>query len=103
MPLEAGDNEILVHSEDLAERDTTWFFELEMLDKEPLSVLLPVALDHNEVRELEALSRGVRPARDVFVREPLEIIFDTRPSATCRWSSRCSDMVTSGRSSPMRN
>ncbi|MBX4867557.1 hypothetical protein HJA87_20160 [Rhizobium bangladeshense] len=79
LPLGAGDNEILVHSEDLAERDTTWFFELEMLDKEPLRVLLPVALDQDEVRELEALSRGVRPARDVFVREPLEIIFDTAP------------------------
>ncbi|OWV81957.1 hypothetical protein ATY77_01545 [Rhizobium sp. R634] len=79
LPLDAGDNEILVHTEDLAERDTTWFFELEMLDKEPLSVLLPVALDQEEVRELEALSRGVRPARDVFVNQPLEIVFDTAP------------------------
>ncbi|MBY4627800.1 hypothetical protein [Rhizobium croatiense] len=79
LSLDAGDNEILVHTEDLAERDTTWFFELEMLDKEPLSVLLPVALDQDEVRELEALSRGVRPARDVFVEQPLEIIFDTAP------------------------
>jgi hypothetical protein len=79
LPLAAGDNEILVHTEDLAERDTTWFFELEMLDKEPLSVLLPVALYQDEVRELEALSRGVRPARDVFVNQPLEIVFDTAP------------------------
>ncbi|MBB3916773.1 hypothetical protein [Rhizobium fabae] len=80
LALEAGDNEILVHTEDLAERDTTWFFELEMLDEEPLSVLLPVSLDQDEVRELEALSRGVRPARDVFVNQPLEIIFDTAPA-----------------------
>ncbi|PCD68725.1 hypothetical protein [Rhizobium phaseoli] len=80
LTLEAGDNEVLVHTEDLAERDTTWFFELEMLDKEPLSVLLPVALDQNEVRELEVLSRGVRPARDVFVNQPLEIVFDTAPA-----------------------
>ncbi|MFB2604142.1 hypothetical protein ACE04B_19430, partial [Rhizobium phaseoli] len=80
LTLEAGDNEVLVHTEDLAERDTTWFFELEMLDSEPLSVLLPVALDQNEVRELEVLSRGVRPARDVFVNQPLEIVFDTAPA-----------------------
>lgn len=79
LPLEAGDNQILVHTEDLAERDTTWFFELEMRDEEPLCVLLPVSLDQNEVHELEALARGVRPARDVFVNQPLEIIFGTAP------------------------
>ncbi|APO72453.1 hypothetical protein IE4872_PD01936 (plasmid) [Rhizobium gallicum] len=79
LSLEAGDNQILVHSEDLAERDTTWFFELEVLDKEPLCVLLPVALDQDEVRELENLARGVRPARDVFVNQPLELVFDTAP------------------------
>ncbi|PKA44625.1 hypothetical protein CWR43_01820 [Rhizobium sullae] len=79
LSLEAGDNQILVHTEDLAERDTTWFFELEVLDKEPLCVLLPVALDQDEVRELEGLSRGVRPSRDVFVNQPLELIFDTAP------------------------
>ncbi|RWX08096.1 hypothetical protein EHI42_29225, partial [Rhizobium hidalgonense] len=79
LSLDAGDNEILVHTEDLAERDTTWFFELEMLDTEPLSVLLPVSLDQDEIRELEALSRGMRPAHDVFVNQPLEIIFDTAP------------------------
>ena len=80
LSLDAGDNEILLHTEDLAERDTTWFFELEMRDKEPLCVLLPVSLDRDEVRELEILARGVRPARDVFVKEPLEIIFDTAPA-----------------------
>ncbi|WP_027664721.1 hypothetical protein [Rhizobium leguminosarum] len=79
LALDAGDNQILVHTEDLAERDTTWFFELEMLDEEPLCVLLPVSLDQDEVRELEALARGVRPARDVFVNQPLEIVFDTAP------------------------
>ncbi|WP_244564500.1 hypothetical protein [Rhizobium sullae] len=79
LSLEAGDNQILVHTEDLAERDTTWFVELEVLDKEPLCVLLPVALDQDEVRELEGLSRGVRPSRDVFVNQPLELIFDTAP------------------------
>ena len=50
-----------------------------MLDEEPLCVLLPVSLDQDEVRELEALARGVRPARDVFVNQPLEIIFGTAP------------------------
>ncbi|OWK23370.1 hypothetical protein AJ87_36985 [Rhizobium yanglingense] len=50
-----------------------------MLDKEPLCVLLPVALDQDEVRELENLARGVRPARDVFVNQPLELVFDTAP------------------------
>lgn len=79
--LKAGDNEILVLTEDLAERDTIWFFELELADPEPLTVVLPVALDREEVRQLELLVRGIRPALDVFVNQPLEIVFDSPPGS----------------------
>ncbi|ASY65208.1 hypothetical protein SJ05684_b42260 (plasmid) [Sinorhizobium sojae CCBAU 05684] len=79
LTLEAGDNEILLHTEDLAERDTIWFFELELLDEAPLTTVLPVALDHEEVGRLAALVRDVRPGRDVFVDQALEIVFDTPP------------------------
>ncbi|WP_027487602.1 hypothetical protein [Allorhizobium undicola] len=74
--LQSGDNEILLHSEDLAERDTVWFFELELLDEEPLTVVLPVAMDQQEAERLEALVRDLRPSRDVFVGEPLTLVFD---------------------------
>ncbi|HBF28499.1 hypothetical protein [Rhizobium sp.] len=77
--LVAGENDILVHTEDLAERDTFWFVELEVTDAQPITVVLPVALDGEEVAKLEALVRGVRPSRDVFVGEPLELLFDVAP------------------------
>jgi len=77
LPLLAGDNEILVHSEDLAERDTVWFVEMELGGDMPLTVLLPVAVDRDALARLEALARQVRPARDVFAGAPLELLFDT--------------------------
>ncbi|MDO1585283.1 hypothetical protein [Rhizobium oryzicola] len=76
LALRAGDNDVLLLTEDLAERDTIWFFELELTDEAPLTVVLPVALDGEEVRRLEALARTVRPSRDVFVGTPLELVFD---------------------------
>ncbi|WEX91255.1 hypothetical protein PZN02_004901 [Sinorhizobium garamanticum] len=79
LDLRAGDNHILLHSEDLAERDTIWFFELELLDEAPLTVVLPVPLDRHEVARLAALARDVRPSRDVFIMEALEIVFDAAP------------------------
>ncbi|MNH97656.1 hypothetical protein D3C73_503610 [compost metagenome] len=74
--LEAGDNEILLLCEDLAERDIIWFFELEVTDATPLVVVLPVPLDQEESGRLAALVRDIRPARDVFVDMPLELVFD---------------------------
>lgn len=81
LQLVAGDNDILVHTEDLAERDTFWFIEMEVTDAVPITVALPVALEGAEVARLEALVRGVRPSRDVFVHEPLELLFDVAPDA----------------------
>lgn len=79
LALKAGDNDILVHTEDLAERDTFWFVEMEVTDPQPITVVLPVALNNEEVAKLEALVRGVRPSRDVFVGGPLELLFDVAP------------------------
>ncbi|APG94901.1 hypothetical protein [Sinorhizobium americanum] len=79
LALQPGDNEILLHTEDLAERDTIWFFELELLDETPLTVVLPVPLDSDEVNRLAALVRDVRPSRDVFVDSALELVFDAAP------------------------
>jgi len=79
LKLQAGDNEILLYCEDLAERDIVWFFELEVVDASPLVVVLPVPLDQEKTRGLAALVRDIRPARDVFVNAPLELVFDTAP------------------------
>lgn len=81
LELTSGDNEILLHTEDLAERDTIWYFELELLDETPLTVVLPVSLDGDEVGRLAALVRDVRPSRDVFVGSALELLFDAPPGS----------------------
>ncbi|WP_429932354.1 hypothetical protein [Agrobacterium vitis] len=79
LQLAEDDNDILVHTEDLAERDTVWFVELEVTDAEPIAVLLPAVLDGATVARLERLMRSVRPARDVFCGQPLELLFDEAP------------------------
>jgi hypothetical protein len=80
LDLQAGDNAVLLHCEDLAERDIIWFFELEVLDDASLIVVLPVALDREETARLAGLARDIRPSRDVFVAAPLELLFDAPPA-----------------------
>jgi hypothetical protein len=77
--LKAGSNDILVLTEDLAERDTIWFFELELSGDSPLDIALPSVVDRGAARQLEPLARSIRPSADVFVNQPLEIIFDNPP------------------------
>lgn len=72
----AGDNDVLIHTEDLAERDTIWFVELRLISDGLLRVDLPATFDRAAIARLENLSRTARPARDVFVDHPLEVLFD---------------------------
>ncbi len=79
LALNAGSNDVLVLTEDLAERDTNWFFELELSGSAPLQIALPSVVDRDAVRQLEPLARSIRPSADVFADQPLEIIFDNPP------------------------
>src|SRR5690606_9833084 len=45
LPLAPGVNDVLVHTEDLAERDTNWFFELIYLGDLPLTLALAARVD----------------------------------------------------------
>jgi hypothetical protein len=81
LDLAAGDNEVLLLCEDLAERDIIWFFELEVIDPAPLTVVLPVPLDREETKRLAALVRDVHPARDVFSGSALELVFGAAPAS----------------------
>lgn len=76
LPLAAGRNDILVLTEDMAERDTNWFFELTLLDGGPLSIELPYAADADVVADVARLATGVRAERNLFVDTPLAIAFD---------------------------
>lgn len=81
LDLAAGDNEVLLLCEDLAERDIIWFFELEVIDAVPLTVVLPVPLNREETKRLAALVRDVHPARDVFSGSALELVFGAAPTS----------------------
>src|SRR5690606_812029 len=79
LPLAPGVNDVLVHTEDLAERDTNWFFELIYLGDLPLTLALAAGVDASALAAAIELAAGVRPASDVFAGEPLELVFD-RPT-----------------------
>lgn len=80
LPLAAGPNDLLVLSEDLAERDTNWFFELTLVDDRALTLELPYPVAAEAVADVAALAASVRAERGLFVTEPLALAFD-RPAA----------------------
>ena len=65
LPISAAGSEIVVLTEDMAERDVQWFFELVLLDAVSLDVFLPGAKMGDQVAALKALASQVRPLDDV--------------------------------------
>lgn len=62
LPIKAEGSDVVVLTEDMAERDTNWFFELTLLDDVPLAVFLPGAPADVHLDSLKALAAEVRPA-----------------------------------------
>ena len=82
LPIKAGGSEIIVLTEDMAERDTNWFFELVLLDDVTLDVYLPGASLGDHVDTLRGLSAQVRTRGDVVTADDeLTLLFDT-PAGT---------------------
>ena len=78
LPIRATGSEIVVLTEDMAERDTNWFFELVLRDDVALEVHLPGARMGDQVDALTALARQVRTAGDVVDADgTLTLLFDT--------------------------
>ncbi|HEY9010354.1 MAG TPA: hypothetical protein VIN06_05005 [Devosia sp.] len=65
LPIKAAGSEIVVLTEDMAERDTVWFFELTLLDDVALDVFLPGATIGDQVGPLTALASQVRTRDEV--------------------------------------
>ena len=85
LPIRAGGSEIIVLTEDMAERDTNWFFELVLLDDVALEVYLPGASLGAHVETLRELSTQVRTRGDVVTGEDaLTLLFDTPASVPVR-------------------
>ena len=65
LPIKAGGSDIVVFTEDMAERDVIWFFELVLLDNVPLDVFLPDVKLGDQAGPLTALASQVRVRDEV--------------------------------------
>ncbi len=61
LPLKAGGSEVVVLTEELAERDALWYFELTLLGPDTLTARLPVEMSGATVGLLKDLAAEVRP------------------------------------------
>ncbi|MEO8684912.1 MAG: hypothetical protein ABI414_08740, partial [Devosia sp.] len=78
LPLKATGSDVVVRTEDMAERDVNWFFELVLLDDVVLDVHLPGVSLGEQVETLKALSTQVRTRGDVIGRaDDVVLLFDT--------------------------
>lgn len=80
LPLKAEGSEVVVLTEELAERDTNWFFELSLVSPIQLHARLPGAVPAHASATLEALAAGVRPQGEFVGRGALRLLFDTAAS-----------------------
>lgn len=76
LPLKASGSEVMVLMEEMAERDTNWFFELTSLSPETLHARLPGAIPQRGSAMLKALADGVRPDGEFVSNGPLTLVFD---------------------------
>jgi hypothetical protein len=78
LPLKAGGSEIVVRTEDMAERDVNWFFELVLVDDVALDVTLPGAKLGGQIETLKALASQVRSRGDFVNHAGMVVLeFDT--------------------------
>lgn len=76
LPLRATGSDVVVLCEELAERDTLWYFELRNEGATALAAELPLSLSGADFDTLQALALGVRPACDVFSGVPFVLEFN---------------------------
>ena len=88
LPLKAGDNDILMHMEELFERDTKWIVEIHYLGDGEIVAQVAADADPELIAEVSALAAEVRPAKDFFGREPFVLVFDRPPHVDVPVSAR---------------
>ncbi len=87
LPLKAGGSEVVLLSEELAERDTNWYVELTLKGSIPLASAVPGSADAAVVDELMALARDVRPQGEFITGGPLILEFDRAVTSDVRVSA----------------
>lgn len=76
VPLKAGRNELRVWFADLCERDARYYFSLELVSGEGLSVGMPIAIDGAHAAAVETMLEGMRFERPSYGRGEVAIVFD---------------------------
>ncbi|MEZ0167082.1 hypothetical protein [Microvirga sp. TS319] len=82
VPLKAGRNEVRVWFADLCERDARYYFSLELIAGEGLSVGMPSAIDGARALALESMLEGMRFERSSYGRGEVAIVFDNPAAGT---------------------
>lgn len=88
LPLKASGSEVIMLSEDMAERDTNWYVELTLLGDQAVTSAIPSAADSEVIRELMALARDVRPVGEFCTGNPLVLTFDEAPVSAVEISAQ---------------
>jgi hypothetical protein len=79
LPLKAAGSEVVVLTEEMAERDTNWFFELRLESDATLFIELPGLPDGRHAEALQALASEIRPAGEFVSEGPFILTCDTPP------------------------
>ena len=79
LPLVAGANDVIVHCEDLCERDTNWLFELRLVSDITLGLSLATPVDAAAVREIERTLGSLRFDKAFYGDEPVHLVVDRPP------------------------
>jgi hypothetical protein len=77
LPLRAAGSEVVVLTEEMAERDTNWYFELSLVSDVTLEVRLPGAVAPADSAALKVLADSVRPEGEFVGASGLTLVFDT--------------------------
>lgn len=78
LPIKASGSEVIVFTEDMAERDVNWFFELVLVDAVELDIYLPGAALGTNVAALKNLASQVRTGAEVaHANDLISLAFDT--------------------------
>jgi hypothetical protein len=75
LPLAAGRNELILHLEELCERDTTWVVALVWLDGRPARISVPAPGGAAALEHLAGIAKGLRLEREAYEGEqPVRIL-----------------------------
>lgn len=81
LPLAAGANEIVMHLEDLCERDTTWVVELRSKSQARFGLGLSVPVDLGTLFGIERCIGSLRLDKSIYGDEQVDLIIDSPPTA----------------------